>query len=137
MDAPELLPGEKIRFQSQSVRAAMGHSGVTHRGTASIPLVQDIGLFVTDRRLIVRAEIFMGLFDSDFVAWFPDAARGDGGDTLRSARVLDVPVLGACLEVQTETDRPHLLRARKLKLQLMLPDAGKALAALPDGVRAA
>jgi hypothetical protein len=133
MTNPELLPGETIRFQSASVRAAMAHSGPSHRGTASIPLVQDILLYLTDRRLIVRAEIFMGLFDSDFVAWFPASASGQRGDVLRSARALEVPVLGAGLEILTENERPHLLRGRGMRLQLFFPEAARALSLLPPG----
>jgi hypothetical protein len=95
--------------------------------------VQDIVLFITDRRLIVRAEIFMGLFDSDFVAWFPGNAPADSGDVIESVRVIEVPLLGPGLEIVTETERPHLLRGRTLRLQLLFPGAGRARSFLPAG----
>lgn len=131
MDALTLQPGESLRYTETGVKGAMGHSGISHRGTFPIPFIQELGCYITDRRVIVRAELFMGLFDTDFVAWFPGSRPEPDAELLLAGRLREIPLFGRCLELETEKDRPHILRGRKVRLQLFLPDPEAALEAIP------
>lgn len=134
MDSPLLAPGETLRLHASSVRGAVARSGPTFRATTSIPLIQDIDLFITDRRVIVRAELFLGLFDADYVAWLPGEFASTDADILRSASVDEQRVLGPSLVLVATTGRPSLWRGPELRLQIFLPNADDALAALPASV---
>ena len=134
MESPTLAPGETLRLHASSVRGAVARSGPTFRATASIPLIQDIDLFITDRRVIVRAELFLGLFDADYVAWLPGEYATTDTDTLKSVSIDEQRVLGPSLTLVAATARPGLWRGPELRLQLFLPNAAEALAALPPSV---
>ena len=134
MESPTLAPGETLRLHASSVRGVVGRTGPTFRATTSIPLIQDIDLFITDRRVIIRAELFLGLFDADYVAWLPGAFAAAGADTLTSASAEEQRVLGPSLVLVATTARPSLWRGPELRLQLFLPNAAEALAALPPNV---
>jgi hypothetical protein len=131
MDAPSLEPGETLRLHVPDVRGAIGRSGLSYRMTASTPLVQDIDLFITDRRVIVRAELFLGLFDADYLAWFPSATAPAAGDILRQATLDNGGLLGPSLTLVAEVSRPSVWRGPEQRLQLFFPTAADALAALP------
>lgn len=133
MDTPALAPGETLRLHASAIRGAVVRSGPTFRATISVPVIQDLDLFITDRRVIVRAELFLGLFGTDYVAWFPAAVTPDGGDVLRTVRLTAEGPLGPTLELIAKTGRPSVFRGPELKLALYLPNAAEAVAALPSG----
>jgi len=131
MDTPTLLPGETLRLHAPAIRGAVARSGPTFRATVSLPVIQDLDLFITDRRVIVRAELFLGLFDADYVAWFARSTAPAGADVLKSVQLTPEGPLGPVLTLVAETGRPSIVRGPELKLALYLPNAAEAAAALP------
>jgi hypothetical protein len=121
-----------LRLHAPAIRGAVVRSGPTFRATVHVPMIQDLDLFLTDRRVIVRAELFLGLFGADYVAWFPGSAAPDGGDVLRTVRLTAEGPLGPVLELTAKTGRPSLFRGPELRLALFLPNAAEAAAALPS-----
>jgi hypothetical protein len=136
MQTPKLQPGEAQRFHASSVRGVIGRSGPTYRATTSVPFIQDIDLFITDRRVIVRAELLLGLFDADYSAWFPESSQPAGEDGLRSASLEESAILGPSLTLVATTGSRTIWRGPEMRLQLFLPEAKAALAALPAGIAA-
>ena len=134
MDTPTLDPGETLQMHAPAIKGAVARSGPTFHATVSIPVIQDLDLFITDRRIIVRAELFLGLFEADYVAWFPDATRPPDADSLTAAYLTPDGPMGPSLTLVARTGRPSLLRGPELKLALYLPNAGAAAAALPAGL---
>lgn len=134
MDHPTLESGEALRLHAAGIKGAVARTGPTFRSTISIPVIQDLDLFITDRRIIVRAELFLGLFASDYSAWFPEAARPADADVLAAAHVTPDGPLGPHLTLVARTGKPSLLRGPELKLALYLPDAAAAAAAMPAGL---
>lgn len=135
MDIPSLEPHETLRLHRADVRGCFARSGLTQRGTVSIPLIQDIDLFITDRRVIVRAELFLGLFGADYVAWFASGSAPAGADVLASASAGEQRVLGPSLDLVATTGRQSALRGSELHLQLFLSEAADALAFIPAELR--
>lgn len=134
MDHPTLDSGEALRFHAPAIQGAVARSGPTFRATVSIPVIQDLDLFITDRRIIVRAELFLGLFEADYIAWFPGATRPAEADVLTAATLTADGPMGPHLNLVARTARPSLLRGPELELALYLPDAAAAAAALPAGL---
>ncbi|MBK8006500.1 MAG: hypothetical protein IPK12_22120 [Gemmatimonadetes bacterium] len=131
MDHPPLEPGEALRLHAPAIRGAVARSGPSFRATVSLPVVQDLDLFITDRRIIVRAEIFLGLFESDYIAWYPRADRPTESDVLTHVYLTPDGPMGPLLTLVAKTGRPSLLRGPELRLALYLPNAAAAAAALP------
>lgn len=128
-----LLPSEALLAQNDGVRATLAMSPPTLRGTMAIPLIQELSVLVTSARVIVRGELFLGLFDADFSAWYlpPD---GKGLDTLEYAELNDKPDGEPTLDLHTRRSGAHRLRAETLVLRLWGPNLRQILAALPASV---
>ena len=131
MDHPTLESGEGLRLHAPAIKGAVARTGPTFRASISIPVIQDLDLFITDRRIIVRAELFLGLFEADYVAWFPETAHPPEADSLSAAYLTPDGPMGPHLTLVARTGRPSLLRGPELKLALDLPNAAAAANALP------
>ena len=134
MDHPPLDSGEALRFHAPAIKGAVARTGPSFRATVSIPVIQDLDLFITDRRILVRAELFLGLIEADYVAWFPGATRPAEADSLSGAYLTPDGPLGPHLTLVARTGRTSPLRGPELKLALYLPNAAAAAAALPVGL---
>jgi hypothetical protein len=134
MDHPALESGESLRFHAPAIKGAVARTGPTFRATVSVPVIQNLDLFITDRRIIVRAELFLGLFEADYVAWFPGVTHPAGTDSLTAASLTPDGPMGPHLTFVARTGRQSLLRGPELKLALYLADAAAAAAALPAGL---
>ncbi|MGQ0553232.1 MAG: hypothetical protein ACT4PU_08420 [Planctomycetota bacterium] len=131
MDHPTLESGEALRLHAPAIKGAVARTGPTFRATVSVPVIQDLDLFITDRRIIVRAELFLGLFESDYIAWFAGANRPAEADSLSAAYLTPDGPMGPHLTLVAQTGRPSLLRGPELKLTLYMPNAVAAARALP------
>ena len=131
MDHPTLESGEGLRLHAPAIKGAVARTGPTFRASISIPVILDLDLFITDRRIIVRAELFLGLFEADYVAWFPETAHPPEADSLTAAYLTPDGPMGPHLTLVARTGRPSLLRGPELKLALYLPNAAAAANALP------
>lgn len=135
MKDPQLVPGENILFARPNVGLSLFKSGVTFRAIVDIPVLQDVGFFITDRRLILRGELFATLFDRDVSYWLPGHLPDAGSEQVTGVSIGSAEKLGSFLLIDTRTDREPVLRKREAQLQVFLPDAEAALAAVPEPLR--
>lgn len=135
MKDPQLSPGESILFARPDVGLSLFKSGVTLRAIVDIPILQDVGFFITDRRLILRGELFATLFDRDVSYWLPGHQPDAGSEQVTGVAIGSSDRLGSFLLIETCTDREPVLRKREAQLQVFLPDAEAALAAIPESSR--
>ncbi len=137
MKDPQLTPGESILFARPDVGLSLFKSGVTFRAVVDIPILQDVGFFVTDRRLILRGELFATLFDKDVSYWLPGHLPDQESEQVTGVSAGSAETLGSFLLINTRTDRYPLLRKPEAQLQVFLPDAEAALQAIPEQLRMA
>lgn len=137
MKDPQLEPGEAIAFAHPNVGLALFKSGVTYRAVVDIPVLQDVGLYITDRRVILRGELFATLFDRDVSYRFPDGEPQPDVEEVTGATCGSNDSLGPYLVIHTRSDRDRVLRQRDAQLQVFMAEAETALAALPSVLRRA
>lgn len=123
MQNPSLQPGERLLAAQPDVGLTLYQSGINYRAAPTLPLVQNVGFYVTDRRAILRGEIFMNLYDKDVDFWLPGHAPQPGDETIVSVSVEQVAVLGDCLRIATRAERDHLLRAKDAVFQIFTANA--------------
>lgn len=135
MKDPQLAPGENLLFARPDVGLSLFKSGATFRAIVDIPVLQDVGFYVTDRRLVLRGELFATLFDRDVSYWLPGHLPDPGSEQVTGVSVGSADRLGSFLLIDTRTDREPVLRKREAQLQVFLPDAEAALAVIPASLR--
>jgi hypothetical protein len=135
MHDPALQPGETLVARQPDVGLAVYKSGINYRMAPSLPLLQAVGFFITDRRAILRGELFMNLYDRDVDFWFPGSAPGADAETITRVSTERVEPLGGCLRIETFADRDHLLRKKAAVFQIFTPEALNLLAHFPAALR--
>ena len=135
MDDPKLEPGEEIAARQPGVGIATYRSGINYRVVPRLPLLQDVGFYVTSRRAILRGELFMNLYDKDVSFWFPGEAPAAGDETVVSVTLEHGDVLGDSLLISTRAEREHFLRAKDARFEIFTSQAKALLEHFPRGVR--
>lgn len=123
MQNPSLQPGERLLAAQPDIGLAIYQSGINYRAAPTLPLVQNVGFYITDRRAILRGEIFMSLYDKDVSFWLPGHAPQPGDETIVSVSPEQGEVLGVYLQIATRADREHLLRAKDAVFQIFTAGA--------------
>lgn len=123
MQNPSLQAGERLLAAEPDVGLTIYQSGINFRAAPTLPLVQNVGLYVTNRRAILRGEIFMNLYDKDVDFWLPRHAPNPGDETIVSVSVERGALMGDCLRIATRADRDHLLRAKDAVFQIFTANA--------------
>ncbi|MBL8517010.1 MAG: hypothetical protein JNM76_08575 [Betaproteobacteria bacterium] len=123
MQSPSLQPGERLLAAEPDIGLAIYQSGINYRAAPTLPLVQNVGFYITDRRAILRGEIFMNLYDKDVDFWLPGHAPQPGDETIVSVSLEHGEVLGEHLRIATRADREHLLRAKDAVFQIFTANA--------------
>jgi len=135
MKNPELHAGEKLLAARPDVGFAVYKSGINYRIAPSLPVLQSVGFYITDRRAILRGELFMSLYDKDVDFWLPGHAPAPGDETITEVSADSVEVLGQFLRIATIADRPHVLREKTAAFQIFTRDAQDLLASFPAALR--
>ena len=120
---PEFLPGEKVCHFHKWLWAVSSKSPPSFRLSSSLPLVQEIGFYVTDRRIFFVAHVFR-LLVQQFNIWFPGREQGNAPEIFKAVSTGRNALLGNYLEILSEDPQPHWYRSRELRLRLFLRDAG-------------
>jgi hypothetical protein len=134
---PTLFPGEELLASGPDVGLAIYKSGINYRAAPTLPLVQNVGFYITDRRAILRGEIFMNLYDKDVNFWLPGLAPSAGDDVITQVALERGDFLGPYLRITTVADRTHFLRAKDATFQIFTADAERLFPSFPASLRVA
>jgi hypothetical protein len=126
---PQLEPGEQVLCMRGFVRALRVKSLPTLRWFFSLPPLLDAGLYVTNRRVLLRAGI-LRLMNHEFSQWYPDAFPGPT-ETICDVNLGRSLVWGQYLEVVSETNEPVLLRSRQMRLRYYIHSPEAVRDAIP------
>ena len=116
---PRLLAGEKVLHLKPMVWAASGKSVPSYRVSLSLPLIQEMGLYVTDRRVLLPCWL-LRLVRLEWSAWFTEEDKTADQDHLETVAVGRSAFLGPYLELITCNPVAHWWRSRKARIRLFM-----------------
>ena len=116
---PRLLAGEKVLHLKPMVWAASGKSVPSYRVSLSLPLIQEMGLYVTDRRVLLPCWL-LRLVRLEWSAWFTGEDKTADQDHLETVAVGRSAFLGPYLELITCNPVAHWWRSRKARIRLFM-----------------
>jgi hypothetical protein len=116
---PRLLAGEKMLHFKPMVWAISGKSLPSYRVSLSLPLIQEVGLCVTDRRVLLTCWL-LRLIRFEWSAWFTGEDKTADQDHLETIAVGRSAFLGPYLELITSNPVVHWWRSRKARIRLYM-----------------
>lgn len=116
---PNLLSGERVLHFQKRVGPALWRSLPTCRFNVSWPPLSEMGLYVTDRRVIVITYV-LRLVAHEFSMWFPATAPGTSSELLKRVSTGRSRWFGSYLELISEHPEKRWYRSRELRLLLCL-----------------
>jgi len=119
-DVP-LVAGETVLSARQAVYVGSAFSWPSYRLFFSLPPLLEVGLLVTDQRVILHG-LCLRLVAQVQSLWFAgDASR----EQLESVSVRRVPMAGDVLEVHSIESARRWYRSQRMRLRLFVRDAGE------------
>ena len=131
---PRLQAGERVLYFKPVVWAASGKSLPSYRLSLWLPFVQEMGLYITDRRVFLPCCLFR-LFRVEWSAWLTRADQNTDQDHLETAAVGRKPFGGSYLELITSNSVKHWWRAEKARVRLFMKDPETLCRLLGDRLR--
>lgn len=131
---PQFEPGEEVVYFKPWVWGASAKSLPTYRLYWSLPPLWEMGVYVTDRRVLVVTHL-LRLLRSDYSIWFGEDAAFMGREVVRDVSVQSVPILGRCVEVVSEDRAWHWYRSHRLRLRLFTRDPEPIYATIAQRIR--
>jgi hypothetical protein len=116
---PNLLSGERVLHFQKRVGVTLWKSLPTYRFNVSWPPLSEMGLYVTDRRVIVVSHVFR-LVTHEFSLWFPGTAPGAAYELLKRVTIGQSRWFGPYLDLISEHPEKRWYRSRELRLRLYL-----------------
>ncbi len=117
--AVRLLAGERVLYFKPMVWAASGKSLPNYRLSLSLPLVQEMGLYVTDRRVVLACWLFR-LVRCEWTAWLRGGDAAADEDRVKTVAVGRNALLGPYLELIASNPVHHWWRSREARLRLFM-----------------
>jgi hypothetical protein len=114
-----LRAGERVLYFKSIVWAASGKSLPSYRLSLSLPLIQEMGLYITDRRVLLPCWL-LRLVRIEWTAWFTGENKTTGEDQLETVAVGRNAFLGPYLELITCNPVDHWWRSRKARIRLFM-----------------
>lgn len=114
-----LLAGERVLYFKPIVWAASAKSLPSYRLSFSLPLLQEMGLCITDRRIFLPCWLFR-LFRFEWAAWFTGEDHTADQDHLETVAVGRNAFLGPYLEIITCNPVEHWWRGPKARIRLFM-----------------
>lgn len=119
---PGLLPGETVLAVRRWLWRGSFRSLPSYRAFFSLPPLWEVGLYITDRRVLIVSHLFR-LVTTEFSQWYQGKADPDDHDIIREARVGRSPLGGTFLEIISHNRRRRWWRSPKARMRLFLPNA--------------
>jgi hypothetical protein len=118
---PRLSAGEKVLHYQPWLWVSSGKSLPSYRVSVSLPLVQEMGLYVTDRRVVLFGWLFR-LIRWEWAAWFAGKDERADHDSITEIFVGRSPLLGRYLQIKTYDPVKHWWRSREARIRLFMKD---------------
>jgi hypothetical protein len=130
---PFLQPGERISLPGKRIWWLTTKSSPSYRIAFATPPLLDIKCVVTDRRLIISAQVVV-LFRQEFSIWFPGHESAGEADVLKSVGTGKTGA-GTFIETLSENTATHWYRSPELRVRFYTSDR-ELLAAIQRGLPA-
>ena len=114
-----LLAGERVLYFKPIVWGASGKSLPSYRLSLSLPLIQEMGLYITDRRVLLPCWL-LRLVRFEWTAWFTGEDQTADEDHLESVAVGCNAFFGPYLELITCNPVGHWWRSRQARIRLFM-----------------
>ena len=118
---PRLRTGEKVLYFKPWIWAASAKSLPSYRIFFIIPIVQEAGLYVTDRRVLIVYTLFR-LVALEFSAWFEGKAESDDRERVKDVNVGRHSLCGSYLELLTYNPTKFRLRSHECRIRYYMSD---------------
>ena len=119
---PNLEREEKVLYFKPWILAASFKSLPAYRIFFSLPPLWELGLYVTNRRILLVAYLFR-LISEEISLWFPGKADTEDEDVIKKVSIDDSNVLGKSLQIILEYPKKHWYHSRELHLRLFMRDS--------------
>jgi len=133
---PRLLAGERVIHCQSWLWVAPTKSLPSYRVSVSLPLLQEMGCYLTDRRLLLTCWLFR-LVRFDWVAWFGRREDGAERDSIKEVSVGRSPILGRYLQIVTCNPVKHWWRSCEGRIRLFMENPEPLNRWLTEALRAA
>ena len=133
---PRLAAGERILHSQPWLWAASGKSLPSYRVSVSVPLVQEMGLCVTDRRVVLCAWV-LRLFRFEWVAWFERQDQFADQDSIKEISVGRSRLFGRYLQLVTHDPVKHWWRSCETRVRLYMKNPESLSQSLNETLRMA
>jgi len=118
---PRLLPGERVFYIRRWIWAASGKSLPSYRLFFLLPPIQEAGIYVTDRRVLLVGYLFRILaFETSI--WFPRCVVSETDEVVQTVTVDRMPIFGRYIEIISKDPVKHWYRSQQSRLRLFVRD---------------
>ena len=116
---PSLMTGEKVLFFKGWLWAASAKSLPIYRWAFSLPPLVDIGLYVTDRRVLLAGHLCR-LLTHQFCLWFDGSHNIPDTDSITDISLGKSPIIGPYIEIVSQIPAKRWYRSRRLRIRLFM-----------------
>ncbi len=131
---PGLLPGERVLVVRRWVWAGSFRSLPSYRVFFSLPPLWEVGLYITDHRLLVVSYLFR-LLTTEFSQWYEGKADPGDHDIIQEARVGRSSIGGSFLEIISDNPKRRWWRSSKARIRLFMGDADSTYRVISQAAR--
>jgi hypothetical protein len=118
---PRLLPGERVLSTRQWIWAASGKSLPSYRLFFLLPPIQEAGIYVSDRRILLVTYLFR-IFAFEASLWFPRCAASEVDEVVQSVTAGKMPIAGRYIEIISKDPVRHWYRSPQSRIRLFVRD---------------
>ncbi len=119
--SPRFLAGEAVLYSKSFVWAVSGKSFPSYRVSIVLPPIQEMALYVTNRRVLLPCWMFR-LVRFEWMAWFARADAAADQDCIQTASVGRTRFLGPYLELITSKSAQHRWRSATARIRIYVSD---------------
>lgn len=118
---PQFLAGEKVLYVKKWIWAASGKSLPSYRLFFSLPPIQEAGIYLTDRRILIATYLFR-ILAFEWSIWFPQRVVSETEEVIQDVTIGRMPVFGKYLQIISEDPIRRWYRSPKSRLRIFLRD---------------
>lgn len=130
------LDTETVLFSHPLLWLVSGKSLPSYRVSLTLPWLQEIGLYVTDQRVVLPYQI-SGLLKSDWTAWFDSEDEVSDRDQIEAVSTGRHPLLGPYLQLLTYNPAPHWWRSQQGRIRCYMKDPEPVCRVIAETMQAA
>jgi|SRR3972149_1428066 len=119
---PALREGETVLLFKKWVWLLTAKSLPSYRVFFSLPPLWEAGLYITNQRVLLVANVFR-LLTQEVSLWYTGQAPADGDDQVTRLELGHSSLLGPFLEVISTSTEKHWFRSADAKLRLYMREA--------------